>query len=884
MTYTGLLLNAYYTLDSFIIELNGDDHSIKQEGNELKEWMEGFSENKYKTLYHLGFLTKKEWLSPQMEYLYHIADLLIKKLSKQPDLEISRENVVIDLTEDELADLQSELPFAIGMEYVDSIWLQKLWSKLTEVFRSEISEYNGTVAAYLTEHNSNINIAGRVFFHMVENKDDSYPFAFLATYSLKPVKSKKAIHTPLKNALEEYKEDEKKLLSLLSTVTKAAEKSDFISGLMESGELFLPIKLSIKEAYIFLNEIPLYEEAGIMCRVPDWWKKKTNSIRISISVGEKEPAKVGLDAIMDFSPTLMIGDEILTEAELKKFLSMAEGLLQYKGKWVEINKSKLEKALHVFNKAKLIAKTEQLSLSDAMRLELNYSKLLDIGEEDMPVSVTNGQWLKNIKENLNNPKKFDAMEPVPSFHATLRPYQNIGYQWLYQTTRLGFGVCLADDMGLGKTVQIIAFMEYARVHCGGKALLIIPASLIGNWQKEIEKFAPELTFQILHKSAGSSSEDIILDDGKFLYITTYGMAVRLKELHNTHWDYLILDEAQAIKNPGTKQTKQIKKIPARIKIAMTGTPIENRLSDLWSLFDFLNSGLLGTAKEFTIITKSISEHSMGYAKLKKIVSPFILRRLKTDRNIIADLPEKIEIKEYTSLTKKQIILYQKLVGQIESKLEETEGIERKGLVLASILKLKQICNHPDQYLGREEFNPEYSGKFEQLREICETIYEKHERVLIFTQFREMTEPLSDYLKAIFKKEGFVLHGGTSVKERNRMVEQFNGEAYIPYMVLSLKAGGVGLNLTAANHVIHFDRWWNPAVENQATDRVFRIGQLKNVLVHKFVTKGTIEEKIDTMINEKQKLAGDILGSSGEQWITEMSNEELMRLFTLGEIL
>lgn len=881
MTFTGSQLNAFYTLDSFIIELDCDKRSRKQEDTELKEWMEHFSENKYKTLFRFGFLAKKEWFSPQMEYLYHIADSLIQKLSKQPDLEISRENVVVDLTEDELEDMQNKLPFAIGMEYVDREWLQRLWSRLIRVFRSEISEYDGSVAAYLTERNSNINIAGRVFFHMVENKDDTYPFAFLATYSSKPVKSKKAIHTPLKNALEEYKEDEKKLLSLLSTVTKAAEKSDFISGLIESGELFLPIKLSVKEAYIFLNEIPLYEEAGIMCRVPDWWRKKTNSIRITISVGEKEPAKVGLDAIMDFSPALMVGEEILTEAELKKFLSMAEGLLQYKGKWVEINKSKLEKALQSFNKAKLIAKTKQLSLSEAMRLELNYSKLLDIGEEDMPVSITNGQWLKNIKENLNNPKKFAELELVPSFRATLRPYQNSGYQWLYQTTGLGFGVCLADDMGLGKTVQIIAFLEYIRVHKGGKALLIIPASLIGNWQKEIEKFAPELTFQILHKSAGSSSEDIALDDRKFLYITTYGMAVRLEELHNTHWEYLILDEAQAIKNPGTKQTKQIKKIPARIKIAMTGTPIENRLSDLWSLFDFLNSGLLGTAKEFTNITKNISGHSMGYAKLKKIISPFILRRLKTDKNIIADLPEKIEINEFTSLTKKQIMLYQSLVAQIENKLGEAEGIERKGLVLASILKLKQICNHPDQYLGREEYKPEYSGKFEQLREICKTIYEKHERVLIFTQFREMTEPLSDYLKAIFQREGLVLHGGTSVKERNRMVEQFNGEAYIPYMVLSLKAGGVGLNLTAANHVVHFDRWWNPAVENQATDRAFRIGQLKNVLVHKFVTKGTIEEKIDAMINDKQKLSGDILGSTGEQWITELSNEELIKLFTLG---
>ena len=359
------------------------------------------------------------------------------------------------------------------------------------------------------------------------------------------------------------------------------------------------------------------------------------------------------------------------------------------------------------------------------------------------------------------------------------------------------------------------------------------------------------------------------------------MALRLEELKKIKWDYLILDEAQAIKNPGTKQTKAIKQIPSKMRIAMTGTPIENRLSDLWSLFDFLNQGLLGTAKEFTNFSKELKENAIGYAKLRKMIQPFMLRRLKTDKTIIADLPDKMEINEYTDLSKKQIALYRQLIKQIEQKLMVAEGIERKGLVLSSIMKFKQICNHPDQYLAREEFKEEQSGKFEKLREICETIYEKREKVIVFTQFKEMTEPLSDFLKEIFSKEGFVLHGGTPVKKRNEMVSEFNSDKYIPYMILSLKAGGVGLNLTAANHVVHFDRWWNPAVENQATDRAFRIGQTKNVMVHKFVTKGTIEEKIDSIIEDKQKLSQDLLTSVGEQWITEYNNEELMNMFALG---
>lgn len=876
-------LNVYFVPEGFVLDETTIDNDVfvPDLQKTLNDWVVQFEENKYKALFHLGFLEKTSWFSPALEYLYHIADLLIKKLSRQSDIEFSRESVQVELLEEELHRLKEAVPFVIGMEYVDAVWIQTLWEKLYIVYRTEVKAYEGTVARYFAEYNSNINVVGRVFFHLVENKEEAYPFAFMATYSTKPVKSKKAVHTPLKNALEEFKGDDKTLLTLMATVIKAAEQSKLISELLENGELFAPLKLTIKEAYTFLSEIIIYEAAGIMCRVPDWWRKSNNSIRLSVTIGEKEPSKVGLDAIMDFAPSLSMGDDVLTEQELRDFLTMAEGLIKYKGKWVEINKEKLEAVLQAFDKVKNLAKDEVLSLGDAMRMELNISKILDMEEDAIEISVTNGQWFRHMKETLTNPMSAKKVSIVPSFQATLRAYQESGYQWLYRMSQLGFGACLADDMGLGKTVQMIAFLEYMRMYHGGKALLILPASLIGNWQKEILKFAPELSYQILHNSESKSSEGLNINESVFLCITTYGMAVRLEELKSRKWDFLILDEAQAIKNPGTKQTKSIKEIPAKLRIAMTGTPIENRLSDLWSLFDFLNQGLLGTAKEFTSFTKGLADDAMGYAKLRKMINPFILRRLKTDKKIISDLPDKLEINAYATLSKKQIALYKQLVNQIAVKLEEVEGIERKGLVLSSIMKFKQICNHPDQYLGREEYKPINSGKFEQLREICETIYEKRESVLVFTQFREMTEPISEFLSRIFNRAGFVLHGGTPVKKRNEMVEQFNGEHYIPYMVLSLKAGGVGLNLTAANHVIHFDRWWNPAVENQATDRVFRIGQTKNVMVHKFVTKGTIEEKIDEMIIAKQKLAGDILSSTGEQWITEYNNEELMKLFVLG---
>ena len=882
-------LMVFFTQRGFTVDYELATKKVISEENKKIQanWYTRFVEDRYKALWDFGFTEKGEWMALSISFLYFLSNKFILKLSRQSDIEFTREDADLTLLEEETEEIKQRIPFAIGMEFIDDEWISFVWEKITEIYKQEISNYQGTVEAFLMERNTNINVAGRVFFHLVENKDEDYPFAFLATYSTDDKKINKdktssihkAKHMPLKNALLEYKDDKEKLLQLMSTISKAADKSHFISELMENGELFSPLKLTKEEAFIILKEISIYEEAGIMCRIPNWWRKKSNSLKLSVTIGDKEPSKLGMDELLSFEPEMFFGDDKISPAELKKLLQESEGLAFIKGKWVEIDKEKLQKVLEAYENARNLSKADGLTMADAMRMELNAGEKLGINDELVDLQVSNGTWLKDIKDKMRNPDVIKESETKGSFNATLRPYQQTGFLWLSYMQKLGFGACLADDMGLGKTVQIIAFLEKIRVEKGGRALLIIPASLIGNWQKEIERFAPEMTVAVLHGK--ESKIELEKEKAPFLYITTYGMAVRLEKLREIHWDVLILDEAQAIKNPGTKQTKLIKQINAKTRIAMTGTPIENRLSDLWSLFDFLDAGLLGSAKEFTDFTKRIRESSSDYAKLRNIVSPFILRRLKTDKNVISDLPEKVEKKEYASLSKKQVVLYSKLVKELQTKLQEAEGIARKGLVLASIMKFKQICNHPDQYLGLGEYKGEHSGKFEQLQNICENIYEKRERVLVFTQFKEMTEVISEFLEKIFNRKGLVLHGGTSVKKRGDMVEQFNGEEYVPYMVLSLKAGGVGLNLTAANHVIHFDRWWNPAVENQATDRAFRIGQTKNVMVHKFVTEGTIEEKIDLMIEEKQKLAGDIIASSGETWITELDNNELMELFKLG---
>jgi non-specific serine/threonine protein kinase len=475
--------------------------------------------------------------------------------------------------------------------------------------------------------------------------------------------------------------------------------------------------------------------------------------------------------------------------------------------------------------------------------------------------------------------------PGSSLHGTLRPYQLAGMQWLYLLARLGLGACLADDMGLGKTIQVLSLLLVLKNEAKGKpSLLVAPASLLANWAAEIARFAPSLKAVVVHPSA-TPAEALTNGAGVLagadVAITSYGYLARAPSLGAMSWRLVVLDEAQAIKNPGAKQTRTVKELKADARIALTGTPIENRLGDLWSIFDFINPGLLGSSKQFSSFVKNLAARPHNpYGPLRELVRPYILRRLKTDKSIIADLPDKTEVKAFCLLSRKQAALYQQAVKELAGKIADLDGIERRGVVLAFLMRFKQICNHPSQWLGDGAWAEEDSGKLARLRDIAEEIAARQEKALVFTQFRETMAPLAAFLGTVFGRPGLVLHGETEVKKRKDLVRQFQENESVPFFVLSLKAGGAGLNLTAASHVVHFDRWWNPAVESQATDRAFRIGQTKNVLVHKFVCRGTVEDKIDQMIEAKQKLAGDFLGGGAEILLTEMNDAELLRLVAL----
>ncbi|MBQ9823776.1 MAG: DEAD/DEAH box helicase [Solobacterium sp.] len=855
-----------FTPEGFIPDIT-DDSPVEIK-NEAFAWK---GEGAYNKLYEFGAGPRPEHLTPSASYLYTVSSSFFKALTELPELEVAREKAKVKLSQEQMDYLLDAVPFGLGAENITAQWIKNIYKRFQKHYKEEIKAYPGTVEMYLSEKNQDLHVPERIFFHLVEqNKDPEFPFAFMATYASRGTDGK-VHHYPLRYALTEYKAERRKLLELLSCLNKAAEVSELIADFMKNGELFHPLRLTAQEAFAFLKDIDEIEKTGILCRIPNWWRRKVMNPALNIKIGAGAPSLLGFDSILETSPSLTIDGVELTEEDIRDLLNMTEGLAMLKGKWIVVDHARLKDLLK-----RMESSADTVTLLEAMRKDIDESQQ----DPDNGVIISNGQWLNTLLNNLRHPEKLKNT-PVPeSVHANLRPYQKNGYAWLNYMDTIGFGACLADDMGLGKTLQVLTYLEQLRSRKpDGHVLLVVPASLLGNWQKEQEKFAPDMPIQIIHGLPRAQMDDMAKKP-VFLNVTTYGMAIRLESLREHKWDTVILDEAQAIKNPLTKQTKTIKLLDSRMRIAMTGTPIENDLTNLWSLFDFLNKGLLGSAADFSAYCKKLDETPEDYAKLKAMVNPFLLRRMKTDKRIIKDLPEKFETIDYADLSKKQVVLYKKTVDDMARLLEQLQGMERRGVVLAAIMKLKQICNHPDQYLGTKGYTPSESGKFEMLKEICETIYEKRERVIVFTQFKEITEYLSEYLETIFHTKGAIIHGGIPPKQRTKIVEQFQSDTYMPFIVCSVKAAGTGLNLTKANHVIHFDRWWNPAVENQATDRAFRIGQTKNVMVHKLVSKGTIEEKIDMMIESKKELAENVIGEGSEKWITELSNDELLSLLRL----
>ena len=835
-------------------------------------------------------------LPPVFCYWREFGARYVTALCTQPDTEPSRQNAHVPPPPDaELEWSALAAPAMTGAEYLTPTVLHALWQELDTAFGLELSESECGVQEFLKRRNPAWNLVGRVHFNLAENrKDEEAPFAFLATYTTRLSAHAKAQHLPLGQALREYAgaANKDRLLSLLLPVQRAAERCPWLKAMVDAGEVFHPLRWKPNEALQLLRDVPQLESSGVIVRMPATWRaNRPPRPQVSAKVGGNKPSGMGKDALLDFRVEITLDGETLSAAEIRELLTKSDGLALVRGRWVEVDRERLSRMIEHFGQVERAAAENGLSFGEAMRMIAG----ADVGADGTPVAadpdwaqVIAGPWLTETLKGLRSPEGLARIDPGAALHGTLRPYQQVGVRWLYLLAKLGLGACLADDMGLGKTIQVLALFLVLKSQGDGKqqpSLLVAPASLLANWASELERFTPSLKAFIAHPSAMAAADLKTLAPERLremdLVITSYGSLLRIPWIADASWQLLVLDEAQAVKNPDAKQTRTAKKISARSRFALTGTPIENRLGDLWSIFDFINPGLLGSAKEFTNFTKRLADRPHNpYGPLRELVRPYILRRLKTDKTVIADLPDKTEVKSFCQLSRKQAALYQQAVKELAELLEDTEGIQRKGLILSFLMRFKQICNHPSQWLGDGAWSEQDSGKWARLRDIAEVIAAKQEKVLVFTQFREVTTPLAAFLGSVFGRPGLVLHGQTEVKKRKNLVRRFQEDESAGFFVLSLKAGGAGLNLTAASHVVHFDRWWNPAVENQATDRAFRIGQNKSVLVHKFVCRGTVEEKIDQLIESKRQLSKDMLEGGADLLLTELKDDELLRLVAL----
>lgn len=658
----------------------------------------------------------------------------------------------------------------------------------------------------------------------------------------------------------------------------------------------------------FLREgAPLLEEAGFGVLAPPWWRSSRTrlGLRLKARTSSKSGTStgtIGLDGLCDIRWEAVLGDDTLSVTELRQLARLKQPLVRLRGQWVELHHGELSAAITAVGKRG--AASDVLSAGEVLRSALG----LELGPGDLPVvAVTADNWLGDLLSGAED----RTLEPTPTpdgFVGELRPYQERGLAWLSFLGELGLGACLADDMGLGKTAQLLALLVDERARAAlapivrqrsgasgtarrttrrllGPTLVLCPMSLVGNWQREAARFAPKLAVYVHHGPDRLTDQAFTKHAGKVdLVLSTYGLATRDAELlAGVRWRRLVLDEAQQIKNSAARTTQSVRSIPAERRIAMTGTPVENRLSELWSIMEFLNPGILGSERRFRERFADPIERGGDdevASRLRRVTGPFILRRLKTDRTIIADLPEKLEMKEFCPLTREQATLYQAVVDDMLARIDEAEGIERRGLVLATMMKLKQVCNHPAHFLADGSSLAGRSGKLTRLVEILGEAIAEGDRSLVFTQFTEMGGMLERHLRHRLRCDVLWLHGGVTKRARDAMVERFQSSDGPPVFLLSLKAGGTGLNLTAATQVVHFDRWWNPAVEDQATDRAYRIGQQHNVQVRKFVCGGTLEERIDTMIEAKRALAERIVGT-GEGWLTELSTDQLREVVALS---
>ncbi len=796
---------------------------------------------------------------------------------------------------------RESLPLIPGAEYVSESLLKYSGELLWKGLREAVGKAGGW-DEWLAGMGEHWSFVGKVVFHLAELPAGAErPFGFLATYAGSLSREGRPKHIPLARALKEFRESNRNPELLLEPLRKASERCPWLCHALESRLVFRASSLSLEETYAFLKAVPALREAGVVTRMPSSWEKGApGKVVVKVLVGDSrsECSSPGRP-LWDFRASLALDGLDLSEEEWERVRNCETGLVLLRGKWVEVDSRRLSGLMADWSRIGYMYR-QGVPLSAAMRL------LAGVVTERVSAGPLEGEaadW-SVVEAGKSLRARMREMEAWPDFPrdllpgVRLRPYQEQGAAWLLSLYRCGMGACLADDMGLGKTLQVIAFLSWLKREypADSPSLIVAPASLLSNWQSELERFSPGLRVFVAHGSRGSGGDKLPQGPEIDVVLTTYSLVHRRAELSALSWRVAVMDEAQNVKNPESLQARALKNLPAGMKIALTGTPVENGLSDLWSLMDIINPGLLGENCSSFLKTLDGNGRKSGLPSLRRLIAPVVLRRMKRDPEVALHLPPRTELLQCCLFTRRQAILYAHLAEELkknlfarreqarqtepESRGEPDRGGGQSALVLQYMMKFKQLCDHPSLLNGDNGFEPEESGKFLRLGELVREWAARQERVLVFTQFREMCAPLARFLTGIYGRPGLVMHGGVSLAQRKADVEAFQRSDGPPFYILSLKTAGTGLTLTRAEHVVHFDRWWNPAVESQASDRAYRLGQTKAVFVHKFMTPGTVEEKIEGMLRGKSELARDILSfeEGMEKNLLRMNEEELLSFF------
>ena len=861
-------LEVMFTKEGFLPDIGGVPEEEREQV--LRRWQ---GENAYEFLYQQGLLARPSQETLSVSFLLRVTDAFFRQLTKLPELEKARGQVKVPLTEETAEELFSAVPFAIGAEYITREWMERMFFRLNRIFSREIAVWEGTAESYFLKKSPVFRVPLPFLFCLAEKNDPAYPFRFFVAYGT--LTEGKIQYMPLSLALEKNSENLQSQSVFLQGLARAAAVSPWVDKCMETGELLYPLRLTKEDAYEFLQQSAAIEEAGILCKVPDWWRKGRMTVKKELHQTEKRPDALCLQSELWVCSCLAVDGEPLSKEETEELAFQKEGLQRFRNQWVEIHPQELRKL-----QRNVKNEFQQLSLLDILRLSVGVVKKQPDSWRTMVLS----HWLLHLLADLNHPKRLEPV-PVPqTVRAALRPYQQVGYTWLCHMDKLGLGAYLGDDIGLGKRLQVLSYFEKLRTERkGARVLLAVSEGLVEEWKTQIEKYVPQMDYCLLHDGQTAVLREKFRESQAFLTIVTYKFVRRIAELRNIQWDCIAVDESKYIRKPECIQAETLKPMRSRMRIVMTGAPVEKNLIELWSVFDFLNRGLLGTQSEFRNFFMHIRENPLQHAQFRRILESFLLCRRKQDLQAALEVSSPLECIHPVELSKRQIVLYRKVTGDMKRELFQQKAEHREKIISDTLANLRRILNHPSQYLRQAEYLPEESGKFVVLQELCQILHDRREKVVVVTYQKEIVPDLADFLRDIFFSRGKVFDYEVEPAEQEEIVEAFCQDFTMPFLLFAVKEEMADLRRTKADHIIFFDGIWEKKEVDEKKEEF--PGMLSGgPTIHKLICTGTIEERPGPyrQSEKNMRMSGIVQKACQENWMTTYSDEDIFRLFRLEQ--